>query len=369
MATCRRWVIGSGLCLGAAVLAATPALALGPASAAVRDQAAASRWHIAYRVPSHAYELGGLSAPGRNDAWAWVDHYRNDRYLSTYYLHWTGHGWKRATIPGSAGFRPDLIASASPGVVWILGTDTAGDEEALTFNGEQWTRNAVPIGGTSLVVLGNDNVWIADSGGCSKSAGGSITCTTRVEHWDGVAWHASTLPVGASVLAAAGHHVWLAGSRISKLSIIRPRGREAVYQWASGRWDRVRAPDRQIVGYLSLAVSPRGRVWLVTKTVGATIPHLDQRTGGIWDKFRLPDLFSGVPHRSQLSYDGRHGFWIGSDHWTGRRWIKTQLPGYETKVDAVSLTAPVPRTSSVWGIAQTVSGDPLSLLAIFGKLP
>jgi predicted RNA binding protein YcfA (HicA-like mRNA interferase family) len=56
---------------------------------------------LAHRLPSavHAYEVEELTAPGRGDAWAFVSHFSADRYLSSYYLHWSGHGWKRVTVP------------------------------------------------------------------------------------------------------------------------------------------------------------------------------------------------------------------------------------------------------------------------------
>jgi hypothetical protein len=262
------------------------------------------------------------------------------------------------------------MASAAPGVVWVLGKDETGDQEALEFNGEQWTLSSVPQSGASLVVLGNDDVWMADSGACVKSGGGTFTCTTTVQHWDGTSWHSSTVPVGAAVLAGMGHHVWLAGSRVTKEGNNFPQGREAIFQRTSGKWDRVAAPDREIVGYPSLGVSPAGEVWLLAKNAGAATIHLDQRIGQRWSKFKVNDDLLGPAHNPfQLSYDGHHGFWFGSDHWTGRRLIRTLVPGSESKVDFVSVTAPVPGTSSVWGIAQTRSGEPLSLIAIYGKLP
>jgi hypothetical protein len=363
MATCRRWIIGTALSLAAAILAAGPNSAL--ASAAVHSNASANGWHIAYRVPSHAYEVGGLTAPGRNDAWAFVDHFQADRFLSAYYLHWAGHGWKRVTVPHSDGFVPDLIASAAPRVVWILGTDMTGDTEALAFSGEQWTLMTLPEGGNSLVVLGNDNVWIGGSGSCSPSG---AACTTSVEHWDGASWHSWTLPVGAATVTGKGRQVWLAGSRVDKGGIY-PRGREAVFRWMSGRWIQVAAPDREIVGYPSPGVSPTAEVWLLAKNAGAAKPHLDQRIGRRWSKFKVPDDLGPAANSAQLSFDGYHGFWVDSDHWTGQRWIRTLLPGQKSTVVAEYSTAPVPGMSSAWGIAQTSGAAPVSVLAIYGKLP
>ena len=108
--------------------------------------------------------------------------------------------------------------------------------------------------GSSLVVLGNDNVWIDLSG--RSTIGGVVTCTTTVEHWDGLSWHASRLPVGAAALAGAGSHIWLAGSRVNNISGTYPKGREAIFQWTTGHWVQVMTPDREIVGYPSLGVSP-----------------------------------------------------------------------------------------------------------------
>jgi hypothetical protein len=102
-------------------------------------------------------------------------------------------------------------------------------------------------------------------------------------------------------------------------------------------------------------------------TVGAALLGASPASAG-WSTFKAASDMGPKPNRLQLSHAGR-GFWAGSDHWTGSRWIKTQLPGFETKVDAVSWTAPVPGSSSVWGIAQTGGGAPVSVLAIYGALP
>jgi hypothetical protein len=250
-------------------------------------------------------------------------------------------------------------------VVWILGTDMTGDTEALAFSGEQWTLMTLPEGGNSLVVLGNDNVWIGGSGSCSPSG---AACTTSVEHWDGASWHSWTLPVGAATVTGKGRQVWLAGSRVDKGGIY-PRGREAVFRWRSGRWIQVAAPDREIVGYPSPGVSPTAEVWLLAKNAGAAKPHLDQRIGRRWSKFKVPDDLGPAANSAQLSFDGYHGFWVDSDHWTGQRWIRTLLPGQKSTVVAEYSTAPVPGMSSAWGIAQTSGATPVSVLAIYGKLP
>jgi hypothetical protein len=165
--------------LGAGTVGACLALAgVLPASATT-----ARSWRIVYRVPARGYQIGGVTAPAAHDAWAIGLRYSGDVFRSSFYLHWAGHGWRSASVPGSAGFAPIQISSSSPDNVWILGSTRTGSLAALVYDGMGWRKMVAPADGP-LAVLGRNDVWVQGGPGCVRS-GGATSCTTTVYHWDG----------------------------------------------------------------------------------------------------------------------------------------------------------------------------------------
>lgn len=69
-------------------------------------------WRVSYRSHSAVTDpLFSVTAPSRKDAWAvGLTSYRHGK-TRPLILHWNGSAWSTVTIPGTATFKPDLVAS------------------------------------------------------------------------------------------------------------------------------------------------------------------------------------------------------------------------------------------------------------------
>jgi hypothetical protein len=224
----------------------------------------------------------------------------------------------------------------------------------------------VAPGDGPLAVLASNDVWVQAGTGCSAS-GGALSCTTWLDHWDGTRWTSYTLPVFGLALVGAGHRVWFAGAAdVKQAGPPYEIGREALFRWSGSRWQPVRVPDGEIVGDIAAAASPGGQLWLLARSVHAGRLHLDYWNGHRWSQAATAG--NGPYLTIPLTYDGHNGIWDGSEHWTGTRWVQTLPPGTGPTVFAVSYTAHIPGTASVWGVAQA-KHDERSVIAVYGHLP
>ena len=175
----RATIVGTAVSLG---------MTLGTGAA----QAGASpSWRVSYRSHSAIGDpLFSVTAPSRKDAWAvGLTSYRNGK-TRPLILHWNGSAWSTATIPGTARFNPDLVASSSPDNVWITGETGVFSKEALVFDGNRWITVSLPVSfGGPVAVLSISDVWGEGQGQCSSTA-----CTTTVWHWDGTGWASRQIP-------------------------------------------------------------------------------------------------------------------------------------------------------------------------------
>jgi hypothetical protein len=349
------WRTGLGLGTAAALVALT---GIAPASAAT-----ASGWRIVYRLPNQSRELNSVTAPATNDAWAFGGRYSGHTLTSTFYLHWAGQSWQRATVPQPAGFAGFEIASSSPDNVWVLGTAGTAGAEALVYNGVSWTTMAAPSDGPVAVLASND-VWVQSFSGCSPSGSG-WNCTTQLNHWDGATWTAYTLPVDGLDLVGAGQHAWFTGAAdVRKFAGVNETGREALFSWSGSQWQSITAPDREVTGDVPAAASPGGKLWLLAENAGASRAHLDHWNGRRWSQTKAP---AGAARLSiPLSYDGRDGFWDQSEHWTGREWVQT-VPNPPANVFLLSHSVHIPGTTAAWGIA--MARDDHGVIAVYGAKP
>ncbi|HEV3288442.1 MAG TPA: hypothetical protein VG123_05575 [Streptosporangiaceae bacterium] len=103
--------------------------------------------------------------------------------------HWNGASWSPVTLPDSS-FVPgslQTISATSASDIWLVGT-SAGQSEALHFNGTAWT--VVPMAqppaspfGSSVEIGAVTAISPADAW-----AVGEATGNTLIEHWDGTSW-------------------------------------------------------------------------------------------------------------------------------------------------------------------------------------
>jgi hypothetical protein len=342
--------------LAAACLAAGGTL---PASAATT-----THWRVSYRLANRDSEIWGIAAPGARSAWAAGARFSGDDFRSSFYLHWTGHGWHQVSVPHPATFAALRIAASAPDNVWILGAANGGDYSALVYNGARWITLAAPADGPTVVLSKND-VWVESGVGCAR-ASGAWHCTTTLYHWNGAVWKSSSLPVYGLDLVGAGRHVWLtAAASLRSAGPPRETGREAVYRWSGSRWTRVAAPDGEITGYVSAAAAPDGRLWLLAKDTRAAALHLDYWNGRRWTREKR-SAFGSAPNQVAMAFSARAGLWADAKHWTGSRWADTLPAASFEKVFGVGGTVPVPGTSALFGIAQARPGGHF-VIAAYGK--
>src|SRR5215472_6081886 len=202
----RACVIVTASLATAAGLAWTVPAWTGPASAAI---AATPSWHRVYTAPSQ-YEIQGITAPARADAWAFGDVYNSrDAIVRPFYLHWNGQAWRTVSITAARGFQPQQIGS-SRGSVWLFGYTNPGPDttyEAVVNNGTGWRKIAAPFSASVPDVISGTDVWVATADYTCDQGG----CTTSVQHWNGASWQPFSVR-GVVGMAVGGAHPWLVGT-------------------------------------------------------------------------------------------------------------------------------------------------------------
>jgi hypothetical protein len=338
-----------------------------PPAAIASTSSAATLWHLTYRAPRN-YELWGIAAAGRTQAWAYGDvaNLKTGRTTGFFYLHWNGKSWRTARIAAARSFVPEQIEASSASNVWIFGyrSSAGGSGTALVYNGRGWHAMAAPWPNDTLapeIVAGPDDAWVVSSYGES---------TTTVEHWTGSAWVDYTVS-GQVSLAGGGSRPWLVGTTTRHGASL-----EVVYRWTGSRWQRVSTP-----GYTAAAVdgaaAPDGRVWLVTRGRGSTSWRLYERRGSAW--FRLASIahIQSSFASEALIYDGHNGFWDLPYRWTGTRWVAT-MPSFPSSPWWFNQfwynnVSPVPGTGSAWALVlantSPTAGTQVGAIACYGPTP
>jgi hypothetical protein len=347
-----------------ATLATAAALAWTvPASTAF---AAVPSWHRVYTAPSE-YEIQGITAPGRADAWAYGDVYNShDAIVRPFYLHWNGQAWRAVSIAAAKGFQPEQIGSSSRANVWLFGYTGSGStttDAALVYNGTGWRKITAPFSAGVPDVVSATNVWVPGDYACALGA-----CTTSVQHWNGASWQSYSV-AGVVGMAIGGAHPWLAGTLAPGLH------REVAYRWSGSSWQQVAPPGRSATHVVSIA-SPGGRVWIATQYRAGSRWRLFQRAALGWKLLTTPRAFVLRPRLGWPVYDGHTGFWEPPFHWTGTRWVNT-APGTPMRPRWINVfwyenVAPDPGTSDTWAVVliNTGNGDSVrSGIAAYGSTP
>jgi hypothetical protein len=336
---------------------------VGSAAASGSDQ-----WRVVYESHTAESRTTGSSfyvvtAPGRRDAWAAgsTTSYRSGR-IEPDFVHWNGSRWQAVSIPGTAGFEPLVAQSTSPGDVWIFGSASSSDDEALLLAGGSWHVLHTPPFGVSVAVLGSSNVWMIGQAGSCDSA--TEKCTTQLVHWNGQAWSSYIVGTLIEGLAGWGSHVWAVGR--TDLRGSASTGVVVLYQWSQGVWRRFgpAQPRSAVAG--EIAAGPRGQLWLLDYPVHRT-PELRYWTGRQWKQLAIP-RWADPPALidGPLTYDLRSGVWLGPYvHWTGKRWVNAyQIAALGSF--SIQAFAPIPGSSSLWGAGEDAAGR---MIALHGPLP
>jgi hypothetical protein len=257
--------------------------------------------------------FSAVAAVSADDAWA-VGTFYSTKVLfgvdavGALIAHWDGTAWSIVPNPamGQPGAVLNAISVVSPTDIWAVGqqgnpnqlTD-AGDSPFIEhWDGSAWTIVPSPPGSTPsyLEGVGGDGATDAWAVGYQTEAGTS-RLGPLVEHWDGTAWSAVSLPgtmTGLyglnSVYAAAPGDVWATegGSQYPD----SPGSSPPVFLHLDGTaWTTVAEPGPQEAGlgylYMSIGGTGPGNVWaagtVATGYPGDLLPliaHLSCGPGG-----------------------------------------------------------------------------------------
>jgi hypothetical protein len=363
--------------------AAGAAVGLALGLAAVAQASAQSSWQVVYKGHDRAgaqTALRGVTAPGRNDAWAaGSTAYRNGSTRPAF-LHWNGARWQPVSIPGTAGFLPLAVESTSTTDVWMFGTADHSDDAALHLVDGSWQKMQTPPFGADIAVLGGSDVWmIGQGGGCDES---TQTCTTQLQHWNGDTWSSSTIGAMIEALAGWGGHLWAAGlTDLHNAGTASATGRLTLYVWTHGGWQPFASPH-PMTGYAPsidsngavIAAGPRGQLWMLTFPVHGRVGLLHYWTGSRWKRIAIPAALTAPQYTDGLlTYDLGHGVWFGPYlHWTGHRWVKRypeHLAGHLGGGYGFLALSPISGSGSLWAVGfygVHLGGD---LVVIHGRLP
>jgi hypothetical protein len=168
-------------------------------------------------------------------------------------------------------------------------------------------------------VSGRD-VWVGGWDG-KRVATNAIRATPLLAHWNGRRWRRTLVPVrwgiAAPVVALSPQDAW---------AVVDNRGGTLLLHWNGRRWSRAALPRGSSAYQTSLALGPRGRLWLVGRRVYV-------RADSGW---RLQKQFGDTPANARVVVSR----WTDTvwrvvpspqpgaraprvERWNGRRWIPT----------------------------------------------
>lgn len=296
--------------------------------------------------------------------------------------HWNGTTWTISPTPAlpATGVLSSVSASAAA-EAWAVGFTTTGyhatQPVALRWDGSSWSPTAVPGAAklTAVADLGPGNAWAVGRAGRFGPA--------AVEHWDGTAWTAVTIP-----------HPTPAGSGLAE-TLVSITARSATDIWAIGAYSAVTGPDQSFAlhydgttwtlvpmpadpsgyrTYVFNSVSAAGPddVWAVGQQVSGSTPLATLTAhwnGSAWSVVPSPTpgifpVLRGVSARATndvlaVGYSPAQAG--GQDqavalHWDGHVWSIMPTP---TVTDFSELNA-VSARSGIWAVGNSRNG-PLAL--------
>ncbi|MEV0319838.1 hypothetical protein ACIBKX_17070 [Streptomyces sp. NPDC050658] len=355
-----RGLATTGAALALPLPSASAATARQPSAAGAAASSADGSWqHVTAPAGKEAAHLVAVAAAGPSAAWAVGEQGRYGGTLGTpISLSWDGSAWTAADLSHltyTGGLR-GVAADASTKAAWALGTDTAGHDQLLAWDGTTWRETDFPgrgEAGTRLtdVAAGPDGgFWV--SGRHGDRAG--------LMHGDGRTWRwcpplpdeAAPTPTGVHV--TPGGEAWVFGDVIAR--------------W-DGAWTvipRLLGIRGSVSGLLPVA---HDDIWLTGfaygpggppgKPPGVTLQHWD---GSQWASLKAPfgvGLLSGIVGDA----DGRPDRIAGWDFWDQKRahylrwdgatWISERGPETATTFMPEAITRIPGADGGYWAVGTT----------------
>jgi len=213
---------------------------------------------VVARSPSDAWAAGALYAVGPGNLFG-ADP------VGALIEHWNGSQWNIVPNPagGQAGGVLHGLTVVSPDDIWAVGQRTDGTGGTLLpliehWDGTAWRLITAPAGRPSswLQAVSADGARDAWAVGYQAAAGHPGTYVPLIEHWDGTAWSAATLPDGgaglsglASVYTASAGDVWATFGGSQYLEGSAADGQtQAFLHWDGRRWTTVPEPGPREFG-------------------------------------------------------------------------------------------------------------------------
>lgn len=235
--------------------------------------------------------VGAVAAASAKNAWVFA--YRGTESVDyTDELHWTGKGWAK---PVRMNAEVESAVAVAPDQVWAFGLPRSYKQHGYYahFDGKTWKAGAFPVEATAAAGRSADDVW---AGG--RAASGALA----IEHWDGHAWHATTITKPSSGVQLLG---WVTGIAVSGarqvwVSVVlgsSDSGSSFVEHWDGTSWTRINVPYRGATIGSPLASDGHGGVW-VNIDIGGGVKATTwfaHYAAGKWTKTRVPNPAHPVP--------------------------------------------------------------------------
>lgn len=361
----RRRVFVRGLAItGAGLSLPVPLSGTATARPAARSASVAAAWQqVAAPAAQEAAHLFAVAAASPELAWAVGEQGRNGSTLGTpLALSWNGSAWSRTDLTHLT-YRGGLRAVAAPtdsvsavGTAWAIGTDAAGHDQLLAWDGTTWREADFPGRGepgtrlTDVTAAPGGRFWV--SGRHGDRAG--LMCG------DGTTWRwcrplpDEAAPTPSGVHVTPGGEVWVYGDIIAR--------------W-DGAWTvvpRTLGIRASVTGLLPVA---HDDIWLTGfaygvggppgKPPGVTLQHWD---GAQWSDVQAPftvGLLSGIAGDAAGRPDRISGwdFWDQKRahylRWSGTAWLSERGPETPSTYLPQAI-APIPGTEGgLWSVGTT----------------
>ncbi|GGV23240.1 hypothetical protein GCM10010277_02700 [Streptomyces longisporoflavus] len=352
-------VTGAGLALPVPLASAASAASAAGAVTGRPVSAAAAAWQqVAAPDGQPAAHLVAVAAAGPERAWAVGEQGRSGSTIGTpLAVSWDGSAWSRTDVSHlsySGGLR--AVAAAEGGAAWAIGTNTAGHDQLLRWDGTTWREAAFPGRGEA----GTRLTGIASGPGGRFWVSGRHGDRAGLMYGDSKAWRwcrplpDEAAPTPSGVRVTPGGEVWVYGDVIAR--------------W-DGAWTvvpRTLGIRASVTGLLPVA---HDDIWLTGfaygvggppgKPPGVTLQHWD---GTAWANVQPPftvGLLSGITGDAVGRPDRISGwdFWDQKRahylRWDGTAWVSERGPETPSAYLPEAI-APIPGTDGgLWSVGTT----------------
>ncbi|QEU96165.1 hypothetical protein [Streptomyces kanamyceticus] len=357
----RRRVFVRGLAATGAALALPTPLARAATGSAARSVGAAGSWQEVTAPPGRpATHLVSVAATGPDRAWAVGEQGLNGATSGTpISLSWNGSAWTTNDVSHLA-YKGALrgLAAAPGGEAHAVGTDGAGHDQLLTWDGTTWRETPFPGRGeagtavTDVALAPDGRFWV--SGRHGGRAG--------LLHGRGAKWRWCTPLPDAAAPTPSGVHV-------------TPGGEVWVFGDVIARWDgawtvipRLLGVRASVTGLLPVA---HDDIWLTGFGYGVGGPPgkppgvmLQRYDGTDWNYVAAPfgvGALTGIVGDAAGRPDRICGWDFWDDkrahylRWDGTTWVSERGPTTTTTVLPEAITAVPGGSGGYWSVGTTSS--------------